>query len=461
MRRLCSRVHVPLAMLFLLLVLAACATAAPTPIPLPPTPTPVPPTPTPAMSAEEEAAGALWDQVTSADYASNWSTIPGKGTLYRGQGPHGMLLSTYLNPVAEEAMKNKPGVMPEGAIIVKENYKPNKTLAAITIMKKQPGFDADHNDWFWAKYGPDGKVLAAGTPAGCISCHGSVRSNDYIFTFPIAPITPPEASDTQAEARAQTLWASLQQANYADNWTTVPGKGTLYRGQGPHGMLLSTYLNPAAAKAMAEKPGSMPDGAIIVKENYKPDKTLAAITVMVKENGYSPEYGDWFWVKYAPDGSVQAAGQPAGCISCHGSVRSNDYIFTFPVAPISPEGSPPPVAMPKSTGSMGEQVSGPSSDDVATLVQKGGCGGCHMIPGIASAQGTLGPSWCDVAKEVQSGEVDRSYVVESIVNPNAVIAEGYPANVMPQDFGHRFSNEEIERLVDFIVNLSCPEDSSS
>lgn len=84
-----------------------------------------------------------------------------------------------------------------------------------------------------------------------------------------------------------------------------------------------------------------------------------------------------------------------------------------------------------------------------------------MIPGIASAQGTLGPSWCDVAKEVQSGEVDRSYVVESIVNPNAVIAEGYPANVMPQDFGHRFSNEEIERLVDFIVNLSCPEDSSS
>lgn len=35
--------------------------------------------------------------------------------------------------------------------------------------------------------------------------------------------------------------------------------------------------------------------SIVVKENYKPDKTLAAITVMHKVAGFDPAGGDWLF----------------------------------------------------------------------------------------------------------------------------------------------------------------------
>ncbi|MFQ5829078.1 MAG: cytochrome P460 family protein [Candidatus Methylomirabilia bacterium] len=135
---------------------------------------------------------------------------------------------------------------------------------------------------------------------------------------------------------AEDLWQKLQAARYQDNWATVPGKGTFYKGQIPHGLLLSTYLNAEAEEGMTAKRGQMPADAIIVKENYMPDKTLVAVTVMYKEPGYDPKHNDWFWAKYAPNGEIQVAGKGKGCITCHGSVRSNDYIFTFPIAPMKP-----------------------------------------------------------------------------------------------------------------------------
>jgi hypothetical protein len=142
------------------------------------------------MKGDKEMAKELWDELQEADYRAKWATVPGKGTFYRGQPPHGALLTTYLNKEAAKGMRFKKGLMPEDAIIVKENFKPDKTLAAVTVMYKEPGYDPKHRDWFWVKYKPDGGILAAGKPAGCISCHGSVRSNDYVFTFPIAPIKP-------------------------------------------------------------------------------------------------------------------------------------------------------------------------------------------------------------------------------------------------------------------------------
>jgi hypothetical protein len=90
-----------------------------------------------------------------------------------------------------EALQNLPGQVPEGGVIVKENYSGEEELKSVTVMHKQPGFDPDHRDWFWAKYAPDGTVQAAGQAAGCISCHSAVNSNDYIFTFPIEMLSQP------------------------------------------------------------------------------------------------------------------------------------------------------------------------------------------------------------------------------------------------------------------------------
>ena len=72
----------------------------------------------------------------------------------------------------------------------------------------------------------------------------------------------------------------------------------------------------------------MPDGAIIVKENYTPEGVLDATTVMYKVAGYNPEHNDWFWTKVAADGTIKKEGKVGGCQSCHGAQKDNDYILT-------------------------------------------------------------------------------------------------------------------------------------
>ena len=75
--------------------------------------------------------------------------------------------------------------MPNGAIVVKENYGEDKeTLMAVTPMYKVQGYNPDAGDWFWAKYGPDGKVETAGKVESCIDCHNAGKAGNYIFTEP-------------------------------------------------------------------------------------------------------------------------------------------------------------------------------------------------------------------------------------------------------------------------------------
>jgi hypothetical protein len=48
---------------------------------------------------------------------------------------------------------------------------------------------------------------------------------------------------------------------------------------------------------------------------------------MVKVPGYAPDTGDWFWGRFAADGSLLAAGSPQGCVACHAQVQDNDWVF--------------------------------------------------------------------------------------------------------------------------------------
>ena len=66
----------------------------------------------------------------------------------------------------------------------------------------------------------------------------------------------------------------------------------------------------------------------MIGDRFVGPKTLAAITVMYKKAGYNPQVGDWFWVKYGPDGSVKKEGKVGGCINCHGAGADNDYLLT-------------------------------------------------------------------------------------------------------------------------------------
>lgn len=141
-----------------------------------------------------------------------------------------------------------------------------------------------------------------------------------------------QAQQRQPDTTGAAVWAYLKRVDYQKNWQTWPGKGKLYQGQEPHGMLLTVYLNDLAYDALTNQAGRFPPGAIIVKENYAPDSTLAALTTMHKVAGYNPDAANWFWVKHLADGSVDmngmAQGRVAMCISCHGAKKDNDYIFT-------------------------------------------------------------------------------------------------------------------------------------
>ncbi len=134
------------------------------------------------MALPDTTGAALWSYLGSADYRADWELWPDKGELYTGQEPHGMLLTTYLNPSAHEALTGMAGTMPTGAIIVKENYMPDSTLAATTVMYKADGFDPEHGNWYWLKVLADGTIEVQGRGAGCIACHSAEADNDYVFT---------------------------------------------------------------------------------------------------------------------------------------------------------------------------------------------------------------------------------------------------------------------------------------
>ncbi len=129
-------------------------------------------------------------------------------------------------------------------------------------------------------------------------------------------------------AQGDAVISYLNKTDPYQQWQLWPGKGKLYPGKKPHGAFLTTYVSKGAYNAIKNKSGSIPEGAMIVKENYSPAKKLAAITVMYKKSGYSPDGGDWFWLKYAPDGKIMKEGKVGGCINCHASVKANDWLFT-------------------------------------------------------------------------------------------------------------------------------------
>ena len=133
---------------------------------------------------------------------------------------------------------------------------------------------------------------------------------------PAEQVEPAQQMMALPDTTAEAVWSYLQEADY-ESWPMWPGKDALYEGTEPHGMLLTTYLNGTAHEALTGSTGPLPNGSIVVKENYMPDSTLAAVTVMYSSEGYDPEHNDYFWAKYGTDGSVQAAGRVESCQSCH------------------------------------------------------------------------------------------------------------------------------------------------
>jgi mono/diheme cytochrome c family protein len=98
----------------------------------------------------------------------------------------------------------------------------------------------------------------------------------------------------------------------------------------------------------------------------------------------------------------------------------------------------PGAAPPKVPGGPGAQV-----------FANNGCGGCHTLA-AAKSGGVTGPN----LDEVLPGQTS-AMVEESIVDPNAHIAKGYPPGVMPQNFKTIIKPNELEQLVEYLISSTA------
>ena len=148
-------------------------------------------------------AEALWSALAEARLVGE-DTF--RATPYEGRPPHGGVLVTLEGDIT---VGDHTGIA-----LVKKNYRgesgdsageqlsvdrvadePDRYLASITVMyRREAGYDADHDNWYWAKYNPDGTLqsnpkdmklagrVAKGADQGCIACHAPAPGGDYVFT---------------------------------------------------------------------------------------------------------------------------------------------------------------------------------------------------------------------------------------------------------------------------------------
>jgi cytochrome c oxidase subunit 2 len=91
----------------------------------------------------------------------------------------------------------------------------------------------------------------------------------------------------------------------------------------------------------------------------------------------------------------------------------------------------------------------------AKLAQENGCQSCHSIDGATR----VGPTWQGLfgsdrpLADGTTALADEAYLLKAIIDPNVQIEQGFPANVMPQDYGERLTEQEINALIAYIKSL--------
>jgi cytochrome c2 len=82
----------------------------------------------------------------------------------------------------------------------------------------------------------------------------------------------------------------------------------------------------------------------------------------------------------------------------------------------------------------------------AQVFANSGCGGCHTLA-AAGAGGKTGPN----LDEVLTSAVDAAKLDQMITEPNAEIAKGYKANIMPPNFGQLLTPKELNDLIQYLI----------
>ena len=109
-----------------------------------------------------------------------------------------------------------------------------------------------------------------------------------------------------------------------------------------------------------------------------------------------------------------------------------------------------PAAFEQWVAQTGKDMAGPPGEAGAAVFAENGCAGCHTFA-PANATGQSGPPLDDLAARAQAlGREPEEFVRESIVDPDKVVAEGFPAGVMPKTYGE-LPDEQVNALVQYLL----------
>lgn len=182
------------------------------------------------------------------------------------------------------------------------------------------------------------QILVSVTALLClsmVSLRGQFAAGQGSGSSRSTPSRPARPQTTQEFA--DSLWRFIvrQQSPYT-KWAAVQAKKTEKPDIGqPHGSNSKIYANPTAM----QDPSSPANGSVFVIDDYADDgKTRNSVSIMYRVKGTDPEHGDWYWLRYLPNGSIARtddtpgakpiAGKVKSCIECHDKAGGNDWVFS-------------------------------------------------------------------------------------------------------------------------------------
>ena len=129
------------------------------------------------------------------------------------------------------------------------------------------------------------------------------------------------------------------------------------------------------------------------------------------------------------------------------------WTFLSPRLPPVAKTHPLPVVVPE----MVPLVTG--KEETALIFTRAGCPVCHRIPGIAGAEGRVGPPlWLGTSgpqrlrDQLYRGKARtvHEYIVESVLEPGVFVAPGYPVETMPTWYGAKLSALALEKIAAYL-----------
>ena len=107
-----------------------------------------------------------------------------------------------------------------------------------------------------------------------------------------------------------------------------------------------------------------------------------------------------------------------------------------------------------------EAISVVNGDEpLVEVLTRPGCPVCHIIPGIPGATGQVGPPLVlgttgaqrlkDPGYRGQAKTV-HEYIVESVLEPQRFVVQGYPEHTMPTWYGSKLSGLALEKMASYL-----------